>query len=260
MNYKLFFDIQIKHQYFEPESCEDLVIHPSQETARIFKGQHLIVKKTNVGIQVLIPLDEKGNIKVNLSKEDVMSFLIFPSTAGFSAYTDLSALDEGEVFSFTNLKLTKSAKELKWSMVKENHVHQGFSCLAKVDIHPTGYLLNEADHPKIYTLTFNAQSIKWKYYFLSTNGNTNLSIEDKQKEILFEQEQLEAQTSDNIGKSLVEGYPSANILLFESKTPVPKTQLARKNLQLLRNGHIVIHHLPNPSVHDGGVKIINMQK
>lgn len=260
MNYKTLFDIQISHQYFSPESCSDIIIHPSEKTIRFLKGQHLITKRTDAGLKILIPLDENGEIKPKFADSDVMTFLVFPSSDVFRTFTDTSALNDGEIFCFTNLKLTKSSQELKASVQVESHSHDGYSCIAKVEIHPTKYLFDTQSQSKDYRLSFNAQSVKWKYYLLSSNGTTDLIIDDKQKELVFEKETLNTNTSDQIGQTLVAGYPNNNVFLFESQQPVPKTHLARKNLQLLRNGHIVINHLPNPTTKDNGVKIINMQK
>lgn len=259
MMYKEFFRIEIDHQYFLSGGVADLTIVPNEHTLRFLKGQHFICAGTTNGVKVLIPINENGSTKPIFCADDVLIFNIFPTTSTFGLFTDLSDLSKGEIFRFTNEKLPEATSELVSSISVDNGSLNGFRITAKVEIHPTDALLSGTNLVP-YKVIFKARLVPWKYYLVSDKETTDLAVKDLGNQFVFNHVNINDDTSDQIGMSLRLNYPEANLLLFESDTPLVCSNQVLKNLQLLRDNEVIIKHLPNPDIGDEAIKIIKIYK
>jgi hypothetical protein len=66
-----------------------------------------------------------------------------------------------------------------------------------------------------------------------------------------------ATPTNDIITRLQQLFPTAKQFLFESDQAIPFTEKRRKDIQLKKNGLVVIEHLSNPDHNSNGIKIIN---
>lgn len=257
MRYTEFFRIEIDHQYFSSKGNADLVIVPDVLTSRRLKGLHCIVKATEKGMKVLIPTDELGNRKK--TPETALGFNVFPGSRDFTSITDVSDLAEGEMFLFSNEGLTEPDSQLTSSGVTGPGIHNGFPQVAKIEIHPTEVLLTSTTSLS-YQVRFKSKSEKWQYYFVADQETVDLQVVDVEERLAFTKMDWNGSPSEKVGKALEANFPDANLFLFESATAIAGSDQALRNLQLIRDGHVMIKHLPNPDIGDGAMKIIKIHK
>jgi hypothetical protein len=257
MNYREYFRIEIKHQYFATAGSADLTIVPDVRTLRLLQGQHIIFKSSGNELKILIPVDENGVAKSTLDEALVLE--IFPESSTFGSITDTSDLAEGEIYLFTNAGLPETASQLAVSPSPELGSRHGFPMIGRVEIEPTNALLTRTKSVA-YQAIFKAKSAKWKYYFVSDHETTDLSIVDADGNLVFGEVDLGIVPLDQIGASIQENFPDTNLFLFESATPISDSDQALRNLQLFRDGNLIIKHLPNPEAGDSAIKIIKIHK
>lgn len=259
MRYKEFFRIEIDHQYFSPDGAADLAVHPDGPTLRFLRGQHLLLKSIKNGVKVLIPIDENGNTKPVFRPGDGLTFEVYPQSSSFSLFTAASGLAKGQVIHFSNQGLTGTNAQLLSSTSVGIGALNGFPMVAKVEIQLSNELLSSSTSVP-YQVGFQARSEKWKYYFVTDKDTTDIAVEDRGENLVFNKLQIDAQSTDQLGISLRSNFPEANLFRFESTTPIPCSDQALKNLQLLRDGHVLIKHLPNPEMAEKAVKIIRIHR
>lgn len=258
MMYKEFFSIEIEHQYFSSHGGADLTILPDRSTLRFLQGLRLIVKATRNGLKVLIPVDENGVPTISLPSDEALMFEIFPQSNTFSLFT-VPSLPIGEILAFTNLGLAETDSELQSSRALDSSSLNGFPMVAKVEIKLTSVLLTRIEVLP-YKVVFAARSAKWKYYLVADQDTTDLKVEDRGGNHVFTKQEIDGQSTDEIGMSLRTNFPEANLFLFESNIPIPCQDQALKNLELLRDGEVLIKHLPNPEMAEQAVRIINIYR
>lgn len=257
MIYRELFRIEIDHQYFSANGGDDFVIVPDGPTQALLKGLHFILKSTGKGLQVLIPTDENGNPKRTL--DSALKFAVFPGSTTFHAITDTSGLAADEIFHFSNAGLPATESRLNSSESTESGSLNGFKMIAEVEIQPTAALLSSSE-PVLYQVVFEAKSAKWKYYFVSDHETTDLEIVDIDERLVFNEVNWDDDPTEKVGISLQSRFPEANLFLFESETPISESDQALKNLQLHRDGHVIVKHLPNPDIGDAAMKIVKIHK
>lgn len=257
MMYKEFFQIETEHQYFSADGAADLALVPDRDTLQYLKGRHFILKSTGNGLKVLIPVDKDGIATTTFQPDEVLTFEVFPRSSTFSLFTETSDLGIGEIFRFTNEGLSAATLELVSSTSSANGSLNGFPLIGKIEIHLTDALVT-GPNLTTYKVVFNAKSETWRYFFVSDKETTDLNVEDRDENLVFNQVNLDGNSSDKIGMSLRQNFPEANIFLFESATSIPCSNKVLKNLQLLRDGHVIIKHLPNPDIGDAAIRIVKI--
>ncbi len=275
MRYKVFFQIEIEHQYFSPGESAELVIIPDSPTRHFLNGSRIIIKEMRNGIQLLVLVDEQDSVLPILKANDSFIFKVFPVSSAFHAFTAMPDLATGEVLNFTNTGLLENETQLASSIANDSGVLNGFPIVANVAIQVGNLLLDSNNTPTApkYKMAFNSKATPWKYYIVSDPDmiTTDLSIQDANQDIneqlTFNNTNIEDNTEDKIIAALQSNFPDANVSLFESQAPVPSRSQAIKNLQLLRHDadnpnttDIIINHLPNPDTKDIDFKIINIYK
>jgi hypothetical protein len=97
-----------------------------------------------------------------------------------------------------------------------------------------------------FRITFQSRKARWRYYIITDKANGKPAVEDKEKAISFDIENLKDLSTDEMAVKLAKQYPDKQCLCFVSSSLIPCQQAARKNIQLRLNGDKVIHSLPNP--------------
>ncbi|UII24669.1 hypothetical protein LVD15_15245 [Fulvivirga maritima] len=250
--YKVLFELAIDHQYFSAGRA-DIAIVPDEKTDRMMRGQHFLMKNTFNGIRVLTPVYDNGDMKPILTKQDHFAFNLYPTSSIFSQVTELPKAEPDKVILYNNSRIEDEALFLTTTDHSAS-TFNGYPLVARVEIGVTDQLL--AGVEEVHKVVFNAPAIKWKYYFISEDSAQDLSIEDGSNMLVFNQVDITEQADDPLLMSLKKTFPDLSLSLFESDSPVVASNYAVKKLGLLRGGEVIIKHLPNPGVDDGGVKII----
>ncbi|MFA7061980.1 MAG: hypothetical protein WC156_14330 [Pedobacter sp.] len=104
-----------------------------------------------------------------------------------------------------------------------------------------------------FTISFNAKQETLKYYVVAGNYNAaefnHLSVadngfaEDGRPMINFTRVTSDAFTTDEISPGML-AKANDKVVLFKSQALVARQEIARKNIQLSKNGDILIKHLP----------------
>ncbi|MEM8939140.1 MAG: hypothetical protein AAGC64_07325 [Bacteroidota bacterium] len=258
MRYREFFRIVISHQYFS-DGLEDLVLVPQEQTSKALSKQHFLAKESENGINVLIPVNEEDKILPVINPDDVFAFNAFPTSEIFKEFTDVSAISNGKILFFTNEGLGAENQELVSSETAAGGTLCGFPAIAKIEIKVSEIDLSPRSPAPAYQVVFKSKSVKWRYYFVSNAGTTDLVVEDRNKHLTFNKLKISDYTSDQVAASLRANFQDAQLVIFESGTPIAYSDRAIKNIQLLINRNVAIKHLPNPEVLDQGIQIIQIK-
>jgi|GEM_PF-4009147 len=257
MRYRELFRIEIGHPYFSEEQETAVTLIPLEATRRRIHGHGGIIKPLSNGISVFIPVDGNNLAENPFRLGDSLVFEAFPCSNTFSLVTDSSGLLKGEIHLFSNTGSTGTEPQLLASTLEENNARNGFPMVAKIEIQLTNDLIFSTE-TVVYQCPFQVKSANWKYYLVADSDTTDLVVEDRGASLIFNRQVIDAQTTDQLGESLRTNYPNANLFRFESAQPIPYAREAIKNLQLLRDGHVLIQHLPNPDLAANAVKIIKI--
>lgn len=258
MRYKEFFQIAIDHQYF-PDGLTNLILLPDENTVKFLERRSFVIRRTAQGLQVLVQVDEDGNMLPTTSPDEVLAFNVFPTCGDFREFTDLPTVGDDKVLLFTNAGLTGDTTELKVGETTAGGVFNGFPTIAKIQIHLTEVSFGTSDFGPVYQTVFKSKSVKWKYYFVSNPESAGFVVEDRGKRMLFSEIDIGGDTADQIATSLKLNFPDAGLIAFESNSPITYSKKAIKNIQLLQNSNVIIKHLPNPDVGDNGIQIIKIK-
>ncbi|MEM6270431.1 MAG: hypothetical protein AAF998_13390 [Bacteroidota bacterium] len=252
--YQEFLRLEIAHDYFAPAAAPDLVVRPTPATTRYLAGRGGLLKGTLQGFRLLLPAPD-AIPNPRFGPDDRLTFQVFPESDTFNLITDLPA--SGHHFHFTNQEFKGAAGTLRATSRPGSGSHRGFPLAAQIDLHLADAEA-AAEFPVRYRIAFPAQSEIWKYYFVAEKNTTDLRVEDREAKLTFHAVDATTLATDRVGKSLRTNYPDANLFLFESTHPIAGSVQGRKNLQLLREGHVIIPHLPNPDVRDAAMRIIKL--
>lgn len=259
MQYKELFRIEIEHRYFSTGGDSGLVLLPDRATEQRLKKQHLLLKPTTRGIMLLVPMDTHGQAKAQFQPAETYVFDIFPSSGAFDDITALPSLQAGEIQHFSNAGVPDTESQLLATPLLATGFHNGYRLVAKVEILLADALATRGGGMP-YTIVFPARTATWKYYFVTDPAITDLAVEARDGSVAFSGQLMEENPSDIVGIALRKNFPDANLFRFNSATPIPRSDRAKKHIQLLRDGHVMINHLPNPEGGSEMVKIIRINK
>ncbi|WP_340200039.1 hypothetical protein [Ascidiimonas sp. W6] len=257
MNYKEFFQIAINHPYFSDNQME-LVVIPEASTLKFLRKQQFVVKNTAKGLKILVPVDSEGDRLPVLKLGDALSFDVFPTTGSFGEVTDTSMADSGNILLFTNEQLENDSEKLTVSEITGDQILNGYAAIAKIKIglHKVNFDLDK--QPPLYQVVFKPKLVKWKYYILSNTETTKLEIKDRSEQLTFTELKNQEEASDKIANSLMLNFPKKQVFVFESTIAINYSNKILKNIQLLKNDHIIIKHLSNPDIRNKGIQIIKI--
>lgn len=257
MEYRKIFNIEVFHPVLSEPN--DVVLVPKNETRKHLSNLGFVVKKTEKGIKVLAPMSLKNGSFQPLSEDDNFTFFIYPTSDVTQEVTDFSEIDEGNMISFSNQDLSENSQELVSSQVVKEGVFGGYPALGS--IHIIGHKINitSLEQPIKFKVVFAAKSVKWKYYFVSNSGDTDISLESRDNQISFSEVLVDENTTDQIINSIQLNFPNTQVKIFESKDLVPYSNNPIKNIKLLQNGDVLINHLPNPRAEQQGIQIIKIK-
>lgn len=102
-NYLPFFDISVKHDYFEDGSCDCLEFVATESTTRIIQNSGLLLRKTHTGISVGYNENELEALQLFASDEDdvlKLEFKVYSHAPEFKGYSEPFTRSNSEVLYF----------------------------------------------------------------------------------------------------------------------------------------------------------------
>ena len=253
--------LNISHSYYEDSCCMDFIIEPTPECEKVLKGHRLSIKKSIGGIQVIaategnapfITPDQFFNLEFLLKLEDSSSFVNF---------TTLGTITAGSVYVFSNDGLTAAgSKELAVGERARTDLPDPSdkSVFGVIQFVDNASLSKTLTSSTTYTLTFVPKTVYWQYYVIAKAGVTDILVEDALSEITFTKTDLNANPddTDRMAQMLALQFPDEQRYLFKTTAELTYSETGRKNIQLKKNGYVLIPHMANPSIDDDGKKII----
>jgi hypothetical protein len=249
--------LTIRHEYFNQAYAPGLVLRPSEGCSRLLKKFNMLAKANAGGLTIFKASTPAVPNVVNTPSADIaFDFLIFTADSEFYQYTALGDKKNDEVYLFSNQKTNKNITELAKSIVSavDPGEHTDKPLLGIIRLR-----LNYKDAVEL-TLSFDARSVKWRYYVLASPTRSSLVVDGKLCGVAFSRKESVTTSADAVVEALTTNYPVAKISFFESDKAVAFNNEGRKNIQLKNelSNAVIIKHLPNPPLHNNGIQIINL--
>ncbi len=175
----------------------------------------------------------------------------------------------------THLVLENSSPlEKRCAAIAELKTTQRGQIFGLVEIHHRGFLVQNSNQNKEFTIHFTPKKQHWSYYLVTdkaTDANS-FSIQDQgtdepKEKLHFESLKVETEdlTKDRIFDSIKQRFPESQTVVLRSDAPVECREIGRQNLQLIKFGQtkkpgqtkLWIPHLPNPP-NQHGIQVINL--
>jgi len=102
MKFLTVFTLRIKHLYYADTRCRDLQIEPTGVTERFLKDQRCIMKLLPDGIQVLTPVDDKGDPLISMPGNAIFTFRLRLVHPNFPLFTEMAEITSKSAPLFTN--------------------------------------------------------------------------------------------------------------------------------------------------------------
>lgn len=257
MNFSRFFNIEIRHEYYDNGLCSDLQAKPTPACAALLSRCKMLFDANPSTPGVIAQLNDKGQLQSPPPANAVFEFFLLLRNTEFVTYTNPLPKSTSEAFLFTNRDAqSKPLTTLLGSLIPKPQPSyvDGKPVFGMIRITP------DPTFPLTYSLGFKAANLKWRYYVIANGNLANLSIDGTSSEIKFIKAKFTGKpVGDMIYDAISNNYPDAGLSIFESEKEVSLRQAGRKNIQLINtsNNVVLVPHLPNPSLKENGVKIIN---
>jgi len=250
--------LTIRHEYFDQGPAPDISIIPGEQCRKRLKHFGLLAKTDAWGLTIFKANSPQTGVFATMPSADIaFDFLVFMNDSQFYHYTTLAAKKNDEIYLFTNQNANKkNTATLLSSVVSAAEVSD------TIDRPLLGIIRLRLNYrlPATLTLKFLARSLKWSYYIVTGASRAGLVVDGKLSGILFSKKESAETSADAIVTALTNNYPVAKVSSFESDKAIAFNSQGRKNIQL-KNGStnsVIIKHLPNPSLYDNGIQIINL--
>ncbi|MEM9903569.1 MAG: hypothetical protein AAF921_00900 [Cyanobacteria bacterium P01_D01_bin.44] len=291
MHYQPYFTLQLFHSYYPENRCPDVSIEPTPACQRLLQGHRLVLKPRVDGVTLLVPLEtpppqqQPQQPVVALAPSLRFTFLLQLKQPNLISFTQLDPKFQAGrsfyVFSNETLKApgtldlrptlvqraalaqptaNQSALEARCAAILATlPPHHRQTLFGLVEIHNHRSLAADFSQPSHFRIPFAAKQQVWAYYLVINQGtpDTAYSIKDKSAAVRFETVAIEPR--DRIITAIQDRFPNSQSILLKSTQPIPCQQVARPQLQLLKQGHTQpwIPHLPNPP-NQHGTQVINL--
>ncbi|RLJ79431.1 hypothetical protein [Pedobacter alluvionis] len=258
MEFTKHLSLAIQHEYFDSGPVPGISISPTEQCKKQLKKFGLLVKTDTGGLGIFKANSPDTGVYATMpSSEVAFDFLFFIADNQFYHYTALSAKKNDEIYLFSNQNANKkNTTTLVSSVVSATE-------LGDITDGPLlGIIRLRLNFrlPAKLRLMFPAPSLKWNYYVITGPLRASLVVDGKLSGILFSKKENTESQSDAIVKALTNNYPKAKVASFKSDKVIALSNQGRKNIQLKNEltNSVIIKHLPNPSLHDNGIQIINL--
>ena len=278
--WQLLFDITVVHNYYTEGKCPDFEIIPDAECEQFLKGHRLVWKSTPYGLQLMIPVDERGQTPVQSSGQKVFSFDLRLKNEDFLHFTELPGWDATQAYLFTNGERDSNTESeiLHRALQSRNEMKlsKDVGHFGKVAIRITEWE-RAISQAWSYRLRFEAKEEQWHYCIVASRDFEQLGIEEEagqQSAVKFNEIDLAAVPSTSkvypVVQRLPALFPDASCHLFESEDSIVYSEEPKGNIQLhytrppdpsdptTNDKDVLIEHLLNPHARQQGIAIIKI--
>ena len=250
--------VSIAHEFFSNGKVAGLSYEPTPETNRLIQQYKFRVRYQPEGFEFYANKVNRDNVRPIPSSGVTLRWLILCDDPYFKEITELPRINSGRSHVYNNTGVLTRDAELRMNS-QENLVESstpGFVCMIEIR-------LTTAVFRKIsildYTINWTACATTWKYYYI---GQKNFEApEISHPDFVFTRSIVEENNTtykaDPLAKKLFNIYPDAQHCVFTSNSELKWCQKRYQNIKLMRNGEVVINHLPNPTCAQRGINIIN---
>ena len=247
MKYQSLFSVSIRHDYYPDHRCSDFAIEPTPSTQAILNDHRLLTKTQADRLSVLAPLDAIDQLFIPLADNQTLTFYLRFKILDFPSYTEIdwpitASQAESKIYRFTNLiQEAESSSELAQEVIPKPIVGHPVTAdlLGLIEIGNQNNAWTDRSRSHDYQITFSAAQKHWQYYLITdstTNGNIRFTIQDndptRQPQLKFNVKNHEE--SDILLSAIVQQFPKAQTIIFESEVPIPYRALGYKDIQLLK--------------------------
>lgn len=113
LRYKIFFSVEIRHDYYTDTRSHDFEISPSAETVSVLRGQGMLFKMVGNRLIVLMRVDDSDKPLSDLSKSGKLTFFMKLTNPHFNNFTNLDYHpSKSKKFYFSNANQSKIGSDL----------------------------------------------------------------------------------------------------------------------------------------------------
>lgn len=127
MYYQPYFKLTLSHDYYPQRRCPNFVVEPTQSCQRMLIGHRCIVKVTDGGLTLLMPMEAEHQPMIPIKDAAVFTFLLNLRVSDFSVFTQLDPQYElGEslyVFSNEGVADSEAAVTLTSTVVQRSRLN-----------------------------------------------------------------------------------------------------------------------------------------
>lgn len=269
--YRPLFTLSVEHTYFSDGLWKGLDFVPDPRTARVIKGDSVLIKQTRNGIGVFYDEDKSEVLRLYAQETDGIlrfSFKVYSKDRTFANYTEPASRKGNAILYFDNGGMDVGAESGKISLSKDDFVsEQDFEemdALIADEIlcggdrrTPPDFVVSISIQPEShggldahdYGIKFNARQSYWKYHLLGNMNRSNPFIVDLDNRIEFE----------FCGEVMLQGNRPAKV--FRSKVLIPILERSNYRFQLREQGQgtgkVLIKRLPVASESRLGMEVID---
>lgn len=178
MNYIVYFRLKLKHTYYPGEVCRDIRIVPARSTLDWLNRQQLLYRAYDDEWVLLGP---EG---FQFDKEAGLTLGLFIKRPEMLLYTELDKTTQGHTF-ILRLTGTESRIDIP-ADIKETETQKTIRETGRI-FYPLANLTGASGAPDELVVYFHAPALKWEYFFIPRNGNSdrNILLEETGKQIAF---------------------------------------------------------------------------
>ncbi len=122
------------------------------------------------------------------------------------------------------------------------------------------------DAPPAFVVPFSTRSETLQYYVVARNYTqqhfNQLNVRDEgfaeenRPQVQFQRINSSSFTANELPLEVLASSPEQRVALFRSTAPVPRTERARRRIQLLRQNEVLIENLPQPSASTAQAELV----
>lgn len=256
MTVKKLISLVFRHTFFQGGIAEQLMIAATEACQQHLKNYRLQARYSDHGFELYSP-SSNPSLEHLPTEGLTLDFRVVSSNPYFKDFTEFPIGDKHQIPTYVNWLSMSNPMELGTSSPSDWLLSQSFQDIAGVSLKLNASVLSEPENN--YTVQWKSNSQTWKYYYI---GQSNFPApEISHSELTFDRQEAikdnATYVEDGLARKLVNQYPEAKHWVFTSQLPVQWKAARYPQIQLLRDHEVIDENLPNPSLAQRGIHIIN---
>jgi hypothetical protein len=153
MKYLPLFNLEILHDFYSDQRCNDFWITPTPETERLLARYRCTLKYFPGGIRIIVAVTDEGIPFISLSADLILGFNLRLKNPDFALFTDLTEIGKAESPLFTN-----NGVEPNLSLVsRQTKITESF--VVSQSIENEQFLLSDRPRPSLHPEDFDLSGL-----------------------------------------------------------------------------------------------------